>query len=307
MSCRKLEVRGLTIETAGTPSRRPPRRLVDGLNLSIGGGESLALVGESGAGKSMTCLAILDLLPKGIRRISGNVFVNDHDVYAMEREKKRLLRCGAIGVIMQNPMSAFDPVFTVFSHFADTMKAGNGGVAGAENISSRQIRRRAMEAVKEVGLDGSVLDAYPFQLSGGMLQRIMIALALVNDPEYLIADEPTTDLDVVSQKMILDLIRERCFARHLGLLLVTHDLSVAARMADSVTIMHRGKAVEAGPVREVFDRPEHAYTRELVAAHKRLYGERFARLAHAAETTETAIATGVAEAIDTTASTQSNL
>lgn len=272
MSCRKLEVRNLVVELISGSSRR----LVDNLSLTVAGGGSLALVGESGAGKSMTSLAILDLLPKGLQRTSGEIIVNDRVVSGMTQEEKRLLRCRELGMIMQSPMSAFDPVFTVLSHFAETVAAGGEG-----RLSSKQLRCKAAAAVKEVGLEEAVLDAYPFQLSGGMLQRIMIALALIHDPDYLIADEPTTDLDVVAQKKVLDLIRERCRARHLGLLIITHDLSVARYMADSVAIMVNGAVVENGFVRNVFSSPNHPYARELIESHSRLYGKRFVRLAQA--------------------------
>lgn len=280
MSCRKLAVRNLTVEIRseqkGNAARSgrmeySPRRVITNLSFEVSGGESLALVGESGAGKSMTCLSILDLLPAGVYKTGGSVFVNDRDVGMMGREEKRRLRCRELGVIMQNPMSAFDPVFTVYSHFSETMKAGGRAV--------RDIRRRAADSLGEVGLEEGVLDAYPFQLSGGMLQRIMIALALVHDPEYLIADEPTTDLDVVAQKRVLDIIRERCAARHLGLLIITHDLSVARYMAGRVAIMRGGEVVESGLTSDVFSGPVHAYARELISAHNRLYSDKFIRLA----------------------------
>lgn len=272
MSCKKIEIDDLTIDlTAG----KAPRRLVDRLTLTIAGGDTVALVGESGAGKSMTSLAVMNLLPPGIARAGGEITVNHQPTSRLDAEGWRRLRNRDVAMIMQNPMSAFDPVFDIFSHFRETLRAHG------EYRSRRAAFDRAEAALDEAGLEnpGAALSLYPFQMSGGMLQRVMIGLALLLDPDFLVADEPTTDLDTVAQSRILRLLRERKRKRHLGMLLVTHDLSAAAFLADTVAVMRHGRLVEYGPAAEVFERPRHPYTRELLAAHRDLYGPRFRRLA----------------------------
>ncbi|MCC8167605.1 MAG: ABC transporter ATP-binding protein [Planctomycetes bacterium] len=273
MSCTRLEIRGLTVALADRS-----RILVDDVSLVVPAGGSVAVVGESGAGKSMTTRAIFDLLPKGVVKTSGDVFIGDRRLGDMDRRCLRATRARDLGVVMQNPMSAFDPVFTVESHFADTI------VASGRRLSRRDRRGLAVAAMREAGLADAdaVLSAYPFQLSGGMLQRVMVAMALVNNPEFLIADEPTTDLDLVSQRRVLDLLRDRVRDRHLGLLLITHDLAVAAALAETAAIMRDGKIVETGAVRDILTAPVHPYTRELVQAHHNLYSTRFGAMLRAA-------------------------
>ncbi len=277
MSCRRITVRNLILDSSGTHARR----LVDGVGFELEGGASLALVGASGAGKSLTAGAILGLIPKGVRKISGEIIVNDRAVEHLGRRELRHLRAREVGIILQNPQSAFDPVFTIASHFKETIAAGGGDTDG----SIRDWRRRALAALAEADLANpeEVLAAYPFQLSGGMAQRVMLALALVNNPDYLIADEATSDLDSQSQRRILDLLDARRRERHLGLLLITHDFGVAERMAGEVAILHAGRLVESGPTAAVLSRPRSPRARELVEAHRSLYGERFCRLIHRSE------------------------
>lgn len=272
MSCRKIVLENVTIDLAG----KVPRRLVDNLSLTVDAGRVLAIVGESGAGKSMTSLAIMGLLPPGIRRTGGEITIVDQPTARLDAEGWRRLRSGTVAMIMQNPMSAFDPVFTIGSHFHETI------VSHEASQSAGEIRRRSIAALVEVGLPDpeAALDIYPFQMSGGMLQRVMIALALIGNPTFLIADEATTDLDVVSQARILHLLRERSRERHLGMVTITHDLSVAAFLADEVAVMQKGKLVEQAPVREIFANPKHPYTVELMDAHKRLYSRKFISLLH---------------------------
>lgn len=267
MTCRKLEIRDLTIDLTGAK----PRRLVDGLTLTVHGGRAVALVGESGAGKSMTALAILGLLPPGIEQTGGEIIVNHQNLGGLDAEGRRRLRGNVVSMILQNPMSAFDPVFTIESHFRESV-APRGRA---------ETRREACEALRRAGFDdpGAILDLYPFQMSGGMLQRVMIALALIGRPEYLIADEATTDLDTAAQATTLAILKERRREGHLGQLIITHDLGVAAALADEVAVMRHGSLVEAGPVVDVFMNPREAYTRELLTAHRRLYGERFNAIA----------------------------
>jgi nickel transport system ATP-binding protein len=270
MSCKKIEIENLTVDLLGAR----PRRILDRLTLEVSGGEALAVVGESGAGKSMTSLAIMGLLPQGIIRRGGEITVNHQPTSGMDRESRWRLRGRVAAMILQNPMSALDPVFTIGAHFAETLASHGEPSRGAA------ARERAAAALAEVGFDapGTILGLYPFQMSGGMLQRVMIALALLLDPDFLIADEATTDLDTVSQAQILKILDARRRQRHLGLLLITHDLSVAAAVADRIAVMRHGRVVETGPLAEVFERPSHPYTRQLLQAHRNLYDSRFGGL-----------------------------
>ncbi|MCD8140084.1 MAG: ATP-binding cassette domain-containing protein [Planctomycetaceae bacterium] len=181
-------------------------------------------------------------------------------------------------------MSAFDPIVTVLGHFRETLRSHIPGLDRAA------VRRRAVASLAEVGFPDpeALLGVYPFQMSGGMLQRVMIGLALCTDPTFIIADEATTDLDVVLQKSILRLLRDRCRDRHLGLLVITHDLGVAAWLADDIAVMRHGRIVESGATKTVFAWPQAAYTRELLVAHRALHGDRFARLMAAIGTEATA-------------------
>ena len=261
-----LAIDALTLDYLG----RPVKRLVKGISLTLDHGRALALVGESGAGKSLTSLTVMDLLPAGIVRTAGRIVINGRDLDGLTPGEKRQLRGGTVAMIMQNPMSAFDPVFTIRSHFAETLAAHEDTITGRGSVANR-----ARSALAEAGFSepDAILDAYPFQMSGGMLQRVMIALALVTGPDLLIADEATTDLDAPSQKRIVDLLRRERLKRKLSLLLITHDLSVAASLADEIAIMHQGVIVESVPARDVFDAPRDAYTRKLINAHNRLYRE----------------------------------
>lgn len=266
MSCKRLEMINLTIDLVG----KRPRRLVTELSLTVEGGEAVALVGESGAGKSMTALTVMGLLPANIVLAGGDVVVNERKTSELDNEGRRRLRNRTVSMILQNPMSAFDPVFRIDSHFHETL------VSHGLSASRAQSRQMAAAALAEVGFDnpGRIMSIYPFQMSGGMLQRVMIALALITNPDFLVADEATTDLDVVAQAKILSLLRERRLERHLGMLVITHDLSVAAFLADRVAVMRKGRLVETGTASEIFANPRHPYTRELLDAHRTLYTDR---------------------------------
>jgi ABC-type dipeptide/oligopeptide/nickel transport system ATPase component len=261
-----LEVRDLKVSRLHGRSRAP---IVEGVSLTLQRGAVLGLIGESGCGKSLTCLAILNLLPPGVARESGSIRLEGERVDGLAEARWRELRGRRMAVILQNPMSAFDPVLTIGEHFRETV-AAHGGTTGKTWLSV------AEGALHEVGLPSprSMLPLYPFQMSGGMLQRVMIALALVHEAPLLIADEPTTDLDAVSQATILELLDGLRRERKMGILLVTHDLSVIARMADHVAVMRGGRMVEKAPVRDVFEKPAHPYTRALLDAHLGLYEER---------------------------------
>lgn len=251
-----LRLDGLTLVTR---RHGRPLTLVDGLGLDLRRGQVTALVGASGSGKSLTCLALQGLTPPGVTQTGGRVTVDGHDT------APAALRGRVTATVMQAPRSAFNPVLTMAAHARETLAVR--GITGAE------AERRALAAMAEVGLDDPrrVLGLHPFQMSGGMLQRMMLALALLSEAPFLLADEPTTDLDLVLQAQVLALIEQLVADRGLGVLLVTHDMGVVARLADTVTVLDHGRMVEHGPVAQVFDAPVAAPTRALVAAHLALY------------------------------------
>lgn len=251
-----LEVRDLHVRSAD-------RNLVSGVDFHASLGRVLGLVGASGSGKSLTCLSIMDLLPRGLS-MRGSVRVEGKPLE--DSASKRAVRGGKVGMILQNPMSCFDPVFTIRSHFKETL--------AAHGRLSRDFGAHMLDALQEVGFaePQSVPDLYPFQMSGGMLQRVMVALALIMEAPFLIADEPTTDLDTVAQARVLDLLAGLKERRGLGMLLVTHDLGVIAKLADDVAVMHDGRIIERGSVHEIFRNPQQEYTQSLIATHLRFSG-----------------------------------
>ncbi|MFW5734348.1 MAG: ATP-binding cassette domain-containing protein [Oceanidesulfovibrio sp.] len=256
-----LAVEGLAISTPGKP-------LVRGVSFTVERGKVTGLVGESGSGKSLTCQTIMGLVPKGLAasgvvRLGGEIM----PVSSKSTAKSRHARGKRAAMILQNPMSCFDPVFTIRAHFKETLAAH--GAPSSENGP-----KRWRKSLTEVGFaePDAILKLYPFQMSGGMLQRVMIALALLLDVDFLLADEATTDLDAVSQARVLDLIENLVRVRGMGVLLVTHDLSVIARLADQVLVMQNGVIVERGGVHSIFNEPRHEYTAQLLQAHYRLYG-----------------------------------
>lgn len=239
------------------------RPLVQGVSLTLRSGRVLALVGGSGSGKSLTCAAALGVLPAGVRQTAGELALNGHTVTPQS------LRGRQVATIMQNPRSAFNPLFTMATHAKETCRALGKALDDATLIAT----------LKSVGLDEAerVLALYPFEMSGGMLQRMMIALAVLSDAPFIIADEPTTDLDALAQARILDLLDKQMQQRAPGMLLVTHDMGVVARLADDVAVMENGKIVERGDVHTLFHAPQHSVTRNLVSAHLALYGMELAQ------------------------------
>jgi len=231
---------------------------VDGVSFEIARGETFALVGESGCGKSLTALALMRLLPDAARVDGGKVEFAGSDLFALPEASMREVRGGRIGMIFQEPATSLNPVLTVGDQIAEALKA-HAGKADAE---------RVVELLAAVGIPDPERRAgeYPFQMSGGMKQRAMIAMALAGEPELLIADEPTTALDVTIQAQVLDLLDELKRQRGMGLLLITHDLGVVARMADHVGVMRAGRLVEAAHKADFFRAPAHPYSRELFAA-----------------------------------------
>jgi len=234
------------------------RPLVRGVSLTLNRGRVLALVGGSGSGKSLTCAAALGILPAGVRQTAGRILADGRPVAPGD------LRGIKIATIMQNPRSAFNPLHTMATHARETCLALGKPADDATLIA----------ALEAVGLENAarVLKLYPFEMSGGMLQRMMIAMAVLCDAPFIVADEPTTDLDVGAQARILDLLENIMRERAPGILLVTHDMGVVARLADDVAVMDNGAIVEQGEVEALFRAPQHSVTRNLVSAHLALYG-----------------------------------
>lgn len=255
MTASSLSLRHITVETLRNGA---PVRLVDTVSLDLRRGETLALVGASGCGKSLTCAASLDALPPGVRRTAGSIAI---DGVACDPQA---IRGRTVATILQNPRSAFNPVLTMRQHATETPP-------GAEVTSEARI----MEAMAGAGLEEPqrILDLHPFEMSGGMLQRMMIAMALASGAPFLFADEPTTDLDLAVQRDILDLLARLTRTRALGLLLVTHDMGVVAALADRVAVMDGGQIVETATVMDIFHRPAHPVTRALLEAHLSLYAD----------------------------------
>ncbi len=236
-------------------------RPVDGISLTIEAGECYALLGESGCGKSMTALGLMRLLPAGARVISGAVNFEGTDLLGLPESGMREVRGGGIGMIFQEPATSLNPVLTVGRQIVEALQLHAG-------LQGTAARKRAGELLDQVGIPDPLrrLDEYPFQLSGGLRQRVMIAIALAGEPRLLIADEPTTALDVTIQAQVLDLLDELRRTRGMALLLITHDLGVVARMADRVGVMYAGQLVEEAPRAQFFSQPAHPYSVRLFAA-----------------------------------------
>jgi oligopeptide/dipeptide ABC transporter ATP-binding protein len=237
-------------------------RAVDNVSLEVKAGRSLALVGESGSGKSMTCMSMLGLLPGNGRLAAGEVFFKGRDMARMTPRELQALRGREIGMILQDAMTSLNPLFTIGEQVGEVFRYHQGITDRAE------LRRRSVEVLEKVKIPAaeSRLDSYPFQFSGGMRQRVSIAINIALSPSLLICDEPTTALDVTVQLQILRLLRELQKAQDMAIVFVTHDLHLAAQFCDDVAIMYAGRIVESGPIAEVFERPAHPYTRGLLNA-----------------------------------------
>jgi len=243
------------------------------LNFSIGTGESVGLVGESGSGKSVTALAVMRLLPPQAR-VAGSIRFADEELMRAREERMRQLRGRSITMIFQEPMTALNPLMRVGDQVAEAILAH-------ENVGNREAWTRAVSALEEVAIPNPASRArdYPHQLSGGQRQRVMIAMAIVNRPQLLIADEPTTALDVTVQAQILDLLARLREKFGLSMLFISHDLGVVSRVVDRIVVMYRGQALEAGTARQVFTAPAHEYTRGLLNAIPTLRSNRQQALA----------------------------
>ena len=253
-----LDVHDLTVVFEGS---RAPVTAVDHVSFQLAAGETLGLVGESGSGKSVTAFSILRLVQPPGRIVGGRVLFEGRDLLSLPESEMRQVRGARISLIFQEPMTALNPVMRVGDQIAEALTVH--GLADAREARARAVE--LLDAVKIADPARRVRD-YPHQLSGGMRQRVMIAIALACRPPLIIADEPTTALDVTIQAQVLELLRELKERFHLALLLITHDFGVIAEMADRVAVMYKGRIVETGPVRQILRQPAHDYTRALLAA-----------------------------------------
>ena len=258
MTAPVLELRDLTVEI---PTRRGTVRPVDGVSWAIAPGEILGVVGESGAGKSMTGNAVIGLLDPPARIASGEVRLNGERIDDASPAEMRRIRGKRIGMVFQDPLTSLNPLLPIGEQIAETVQTHL-------DVSQSQARRRAVAALEEVGIPSAAerIGSYPHEFSGGMRQRVVIALALCAEPDLVIADEPTTALDVSVQAQITALLRRLCRERGSAVMLVTHDMGVIAETADRVAVMYAGRLAELGPVREVLGNARHPYTEGLMGA-----------------------------------------
>ncbi|NKN38245.1 ABC transporter ATP-binding protein [Agrobacterium sp. a22-2] len=267
---RLLDVKGLTIEIDG---RNGPAVVVDNIDLHVDRGETLGVVGESGCGKSLTMLSLMRLLPNKIRVTRGEAKFDGRDLQTMSNKELRKVRGGDVGFVFQDPMTSLNPVMRIGDQLIEPLIYHRG-------MKKPEARKRAADLLRLVGIPGPEerLQAYPHELSGGMRQRVMIAIGLACDPKLLIADEPTTALDVTIQAQIVDLVKE--LRRKLGMSVVwiTHDLALIAGLVDRVAVLYAGTVVEDAPVDELYANPRHPYTQGLLASIPKLSDAPAARL-----------------------------
>jgi oligopeptide/dipeptide ABC transporter ATP-binding protein len=256
---RLVDIRNLTVSF---PQHEGTVQAVRGMTLAVNAGESVGIVGESGSGKSVTCMAVLRLLRQPPSRITADRLELDGvDMLGASRRQLAAMRGRVASMVFQDPMTAFDPVFTIGHQIVETIRAHR-------DVSVTTAKAEAVALLERVKIKSpeAILNSYPHQLSGGMLQRAMIAMALSCRPKILFADEPTTALDVTIQAQILALIKELQAELGMGLIMVTHDLGVVAETVDRVVVMYGGRVMEEGPVQDIFDAPQHPYTQALLTS-----------------------------------------
>ncbi|EML7265831.1 ABC transporter ATP-binding protein [Raoultella ornithinolytica] len=270
MSAPLITFRQLSVSFAAEKQRV---RAVQEVSFAIHAGQTVGIVGESGCGKSVTAMALMGLLPPHAARIdSGEILFDGQDLLRLKANPMADLRGKQLAMIFQEPMTALNPVLTIGEQLCEPLIRHRGETPKAAWLHATRL-------ISEVGLAraDSLMNSYPHQLSGGMLQRVMIAMALSCQPKLLIADEPTTALDVTVQAQILRLLRDRAQSRRMAMLLITHDLGVIAQMAEQVVVMYAGRVVESGPTAEILRHPQHPYTQGLIASRP-VPGERRRRL-----------------------------
>ncbi|MHB2266114.1 ABC transporter ATP-binding protein [Aliihoeflea sp. PC F10.4] len=256
-----LSVDDLKVSIAGNP-------VVDGVSFEVNSGEILSVVGESGCGKSMTAFAVMGLLPKAARLAGGSIRFGDVDLVSISEKQRRRLRGDDLAMIFQEPVASLNPLMPIGRQIAESLVVHR-------KTQGRDPRKAAIAMLEEVGIPEPEIRSgqYPFELSGGMCQRAMIAMALICQPKLLIADEPTTALDVTIQAQILELMKRLRDETGTAILLITHDMGVVADMADRVAVMYAGRVIEQAPVDAIFKRQEHPYTRLLLSTIPRLDGQ----------------------------------
>jgi peptide/nickel transport system ATP-binding protein len=258
MAAPVLSVRDLKV---GFPTRRGILTAVDGVSFDIAAGEVLGVVGESGAGKSLTGAAVIGLIEPPGRILGGTVHLGGARIDNLPAEAMRKVRGKRIGMVFQDPLTSLNPLYRIGDQIVETIRTHT-------RVAEREARERAIALLQEVGIQGARarIDSYPHEFSGGMRQRVVLALALCAEPDLLIADEPTTALDVSIQAQIIALLKRLCRERGTAVMLITHDMGVIAETADRVAVMYAGRIAEIGPVRDVVQRPHHPYTRGLMGA-----------------------------------------
>ena len=252
-----LEVQDLVIDI---PMQHGTLHAVNGVSFTVERGETLAIVGESGSGKSLTSLALMDLLPRQVPRRAARLMFDGIDLMSLPERSMRKLRGNRMAMIFQEPMTSLNPAYTIGNQLTEALRCH-------ETISAKAARDRAVQLLERVGIAGADrrLKQYPHQLSGGLRQRVMIAMALMCSPDLIIADEPTTALDVTIQAQILRLLADLKKEFGMAMILISHDLGVVARVADKVAVMYAGSVVERGTAGAVFKAPQHPYTRGLLS------------------------------------------
>ena len=253
-----LQVKNLVVEF---PNRRGTLRAIDNISFDIAPGEILGVVGESGAGKSLTGASIIGLLEPPGRIASGEVLLEGQRIDNLNNDQLRHIRGRKIGAIFQDPLTSLNPLYSIGKQLTETIQAHLP-------VSNAEARKRAIDLLKDTGIPAAEqrIDHYPHQFSGGMRQRVVIALALAAEPKLIVADEPTTALDVSIQAQIISLLKNICKNRGAAVMLITHDMGVIAETCDRVAVMYAGRIVEIGPVHEVINRPAHPYTAGLMAS-----------------------------------------
>ena len=257
-----VEIKNLSIRF---PEGNSTFEAVKGISFSIGKGEIVGVVGESGSGKSMSALALMGLLPKDAEIASGSLCFQGEDLVTMKPEKRRQLCGSKMAMVFQEPMTSLNPVLKIERQVGESLRIHT-------KLGNAEIHERVVQALSEVGLPDpeGLCGKYPHELSGGMRQRVMIAQAMINSPSLLIADEPTTALDVTIQAQILELMEDIRAKKNTGILMITHDLGVVAEMCSRVVVMYAGRIVEEAPVQELFADPKHPYTQGLIGSVPKL-------------------------------------